>query len=103
MTAPLAALPAANPAMAQGSQAQPLGAERIRQAAQEFEAIFLTNMMEEMFAGLEDEDPFGGDAGSSTWRSLQTEEFARVIAAAGGIGLADHVQRQLIALQEISS
>jgi Rod binding domain-containing protein len=71
--------------------------------AQDFEAVFLTNMLEEMFAGLEDEDPFGGGAGSSTWRSLQTEEFARVIAEAGGIGLADHVQRQLIALQENQS
>jgi Rod binding domain-containing protein len=34
---------------------------------------------------------------------MRTEQFARSIAAAGGVGLAEHVQRQLIALQEKSS
>jgi Rod binding domain-containing protein len=42
----------------------------------------------------------GAGAGAGTWRSLLTDEYAKTIAKAGGIGLADHVQRQLIALQE---
>jgi flagellar protein FlgJ len=55
-----------------------------------------------MFAGVEEDGPFDSGPGSSAWRSLRTEEFARTVAASGGIGLADHVQRQLIALQEKS-
>jgi Rod binding domain-containing protein len=57
-------------------------------------------MLEEMFAGIGDDDPFGNSEGAATWRSLQVEEFGRAISRAGGIGLAEHVERQLIALQE---
>ncbi len=78
---------------------QTLSPQKIKEVAQEFESVFLGNMLEEMFAGIE-EGPFDGGEGSATWRSLRTEEMARSISAAGGIGLADHVQRHLIALQE---
>jgi Rod binding domain-containing protein len=78
-----------------------LSPQKIKEVAQEFESVFLGNMFEEMFAGIED-GPFDGE-GSATWRSLRTEEMAKSIAAAGGIGLADHVQRHLIALQEAKS
>jgi flagellar protein FlgJ len=78
---------------------QTLSPQKIKEVAQEFESVFLGNMVEEMFAGIE-EGPFDGGEGAATWRSLRTEEMARSIAAAGGIGLADHVQRHLIALQE---
>jgi Rod binding domain-containing protein len=96
MGAPIGAVPHA--AVPGGTHAA-----RIDRLAREFEGVFLTNMLEEMFAGLNEGDPFGGGAASATWRSLQTEEFARIIAAAGGIGLADHVRGQLIALQENQS
>jgi Rod binding domain-containing protein len=104
MPAPLAAALslASSIASALPTATKSLGNERIKQVGQEFEAMFLSNMMEEMFAGVQDGDPFEGP-GSGAWRSMQTEQFARAIAAAGGIGLADHVQRQLIALQEKSS
>jgi Rod binding domain-containing protein len=105
MPAPLAAALAAagSVASALAPAAQVLGADRIKSIAQEFEAVFLNNMMEEMFTGVEEDNPFDSGPGSSAWRSMRTEQFARSIAAAGGVGLADHVQRQLIALQEKSS
>jgi Rod binding domain-containing protein len=34
------------------------------------------------------------------WRSLLTDEYAKNIAKAGGIGIADHVYKTLIAHQE---
>ncbi len=79
--------------------AQPMSRAKIKETAQEFESVFLANMMEEMFAGVGEDDPFESE-GSETWRSLRTEEFARSIARAGGIGLAEHVQRHHIAMQE---
>jgi flagellar protein FlgJ len=82
--------------------AQPMSRAKIKEVAQEFESVFLANMMEEMFAGIGEDDPFESQ-GSDTWRSLRTEEFARSIARAGGIGLAEHVQRHLIAMQESKS
>jgi Rod binding domain-containing protein len=103
MTAPVAAAlsAASSVAAALAPAAQTLGIDRIKAVSRDFESIFLSNMLEEMFAGVED-GPFDSGPGSSVWRSLRTEEFARTIAASGGIGLADHVQRQLIALQEKS-
>jgi Rod binding domain-containing protein len=102
MTAPVAAaLSAASSAASAASRV--LSPDRIKAVSQEFESVFLSNMMEEMFAGVEEDGPFDSGPGSSTWRSLRTEEFARSIAAAGGIGLADHVRNQLMALQEKSS
>jgi Rod binding domain-containing protein len=37
------------------------------------------------------------------WRSFLGEEYAKSFAKAGGIGLADHVYRALIAQQEARS
>ena len=100
LTASLSAASSVASALAPATQT--LGADRIKKVSQEFESIFLSNMLEEMFAGVEEDGPFDSGPGSSAWRSLRTEEFARTVAASGGIGLADHVQRQLIALQEKS-
>jgi Rod binding domain-containing protein len=77
--------------------------DKIKALAGEFESVFLNNMLEEMVAGVGEDDPFGNSEGAATWRSLQTEEFGRAISRAGGIGLAEHVERHLIALQESQS
>ena len=77
--------------------------EKIKSVSSEFESVFLNNMLEEMFAGVGEDDPFGNSEGAATWRSLRTEEFGRAISRAGGIGLAEHVERHLIALQESQS
>ena len=105
MTAPLAPVLAAagSAAIAAAPLAQSLSLDKIKAVAGEFESVFLNNMLEEMFAGVGEDDPFGNSEGAATWRSLQTEEFGRAISRAGGIGLAEHVERQLIALQESQS
>jgi Rod binding domain-containing protein len=74
--------------------------QKARTAAQEFEAVFLNRMFDEMFTGIDGEGPFGGAGGAGIWRSFLTDEYAKSFARAGGIGLADDVYRSLIALQE---
>jgi Rod binding domain-containing protein len=95
---------AAAPAVQQTADAlSPAALRKIKDTAQQFESVFLTNMLEEMFAGVQEkEGPLGtGDGqGQSAWRSMLTEEYANSIAKSGGVGVADHVQRELIALQE---
>ena len=107
MTAPLAStLAVAGSSIAaplMQAKANGMSLDKIKQVASEFESVFLGNMLEEMFAGVEEGDPFGDTEGSETWRSMRTEEFARAISRAGGIGLAAHVERHLISLQEIQS
>jgi len=72
----------------------------VRAAAEEFEAVFLNNMLQNMFTGLENGGAWGGGTGSDAWQSLLIDEYARTIADNGGIGLADSVERELLALQE---
>ncbi len=80
------------------------GLERIKKVSQEFESVFLGNMFEEMFSSIEEEEgPLGAGSGGSAWRSMRVEEMAKSISASGGIGLAQHVQRHLIAMQEVKS
>jgi Rod binding domain-containing protein len=70
--------------------------------AQDFEAVFLNAMMQHMFTGMEGEGPVGGKGAAGVWRSFLTQEYAKTFAKSGGIGLADHVYRSLIAQQEAS-
>jgi Rod binding domain-containing protein len=102
MPAPLTAAlaVAGSGASAAAAARQTMSLEKIKSVSSDFESVFLNNMLEEMFAGVGDDDPFGNSEGAATWRSLQVEEFGRAISRAGGIGLAEHVERQLIALQE---
>mgnify|MGYP000368566697 CR=1 FL=1 len=74
--------------------------ESIREAAEEFESVFLTTMLQQMFAGLETDGPFGGGQGEEMFRSLLIEEYGSSISKAGGIGIADDIARELVSIQE---
>ncbi len=71
-----------------------------RKAAEEFEQTFLTTMMESMFAGVETSAPFGGGHAEQQFRSVLLGEYAKDMAKTGGIGIADEVYREILAIQE---
>jgi len=97
----IAALSAASAVAETVEKLSPAANRKIKETAQQFESVFLTNMFEEMFSGIQEQDgPLGAGPGQSAWRSMLTEEYANTIAKNGGIGVAEHVQRELIALQE---
>ena len=75
--------------------------DQARSVAQDFEAFFLGQMLQPMFANLSAEEPFGGGSAEETWRSLQVDEYGKAIARAGGIGIADMVFREILKAQEI--
>ena len=77
------------------------GKDKARAAAQDFEAVFLNSMFQHMVTGIDGEGPFGGKGASGVWRSVLTDQYAKSIAKAGGIGIADQVYRSLMAQQEI--
>jgi len=72
----------------------------IRAAAEEFEAVFLNNMLQSMFTSLEEGGVWGSGNGAEAWQGMLVDEYAKTITDAGGIGLADSVERELLALQE---
>ena len=71
-----------------------------RAAAEEFEAFFLTQMLEQMYKDIPVDGPFGGGYGEGVYRSFLLKEYGQVLTKAGGIGIADAVSRELLRLQE---
>jgi len=76
-------------------------AERAKQTAQDFEAQFLSQMIEQMFSGVGTSGLFGGGNGEKMFRSMMFEQFGKVLARAGGVGIADAVQREILKAQEV--
>lgn len=80
----------------------PAGNEKDVKVAEDFEAVFLTTVFNRMFASLETDGLFGGGEAEKTWRSFLAEQYAGEVARQGGIGIADAVRSELVALQEAS-
>jgi Rod binding domain-containing protein len=72
---------------------------QIQQTSRDFEASFLSVMMQQMFAGVSTDGPFGGGAGEEMFRSVLTDAMAKQMARAGGIGIAPAVEREMLKLQ----
>ena len=73
---------------------------RAKVASQSFESVFINSMFEHMFTGIDGEGPFGGTGATKVWRSFLTDAYAKKFTEAGGLGIADHVYRSLMAQQE---
>lgn len=72
----------------------------MRRAAEEFEAIFLAQMMAPMFEGLDTNGLGGGGMGEEIFRPMLIERYAEALSQAGGVGIADSIVRELMRLQE---
>ena len=84
-------------------QTQAKNIEEVRAAAQDFEAMFLSQMMNYMFSSLKTDGPFGGGKGEEVFRSLMVDEYGKQIANAGGLGLSDDLTQAMLKLQEAQS
>ena len=76
---------------------------KAKASSEDFEAVFLNNMFQQMFTATEGEGPMGGSGATGVWRSFLTDEYAKNFAKAGGIGIAGAVYDTLLAQQEIRS
>ena len=74
--------------------------DQLRKVAEDFEAVFIGQMLQPMFQNLGAEEPFGGGESEKMWRSMQVEEYGKAITQAGGIGLSDTILKEMIKLQE---
>jgi Rod binding domain-containing protein len=83
--------PAAAPAVDRNSAAY--------KAAQEFEAVFLAQMVAQMHSGIEAKGPFGGGFAEETYRALLYQEIGRQMALSGGVGIAAAVYDEMVKSQ----
>ena len=97
----LGAILARNPLAATTTAPKPTVDEAAaRAAAEEFEAVFLAQMMAHMFEGISTDGPFGGGQAEQVYRSLLTNEYGRLATASGGLGIADQVMSEILKIQE---
>jgi peptidoglycan hydrolase FlgJ len=76
-------------------------ADKARKTARDFEAMFLEQMLERVFASTGEEGPLGENgSGGGIYRSMLVKEYAGGITKAGGLGIADSIYRELMQLQE---
>ncbi len=68
----------------------------------DFEAMYLSQMLSHMFAGIEPNPTFGGGPAEKAYRSLLIEEYGKIMAETGGVGVAENMQRELLSIQEAS-
>lgn len=73
--------------------------KRIDEAAEDFEAVFISEMLKPMFEMTEVDDTFGGGKGEEVFRGLMVNEYGKMIAKQGGIGLSAHIKAELIKMQ----
>ena len=103
LTSPLAPAlsPAATAALA-GKASNPAAsrAAKAKATGEDFEAVFLNSMFQQMFSGVGN-GPFSGGNGANIWRSFLTDEYSKSFVKAGGVGIAAEVQRALLAQQEV--
>ncbi len=71
----------------------------VRAAAEEFEAVFLSQMLATMTQEL---GGAGGVAGGNdVYRDMFNKEVAKMISRTGGIGVADTILQEMLKTQEI--
>lgn len=76
--------------------------KKIETTAQDFEAVFITEMLKPMFEMIDVDPVFGGGKGEEVFRDFQLNEYGKMISAQGGISLAEQVKAQLIHAQLVA-
>ncbi|MBV9992721.1 MAG: rod-binding protein [Alphaproteobacteria bacterium] len=84
--------------MAPRSTSDPATAKKV---SQQFEGVLISQMLNDMFQGVGTGGMFGGGPGEEMFRSLMIDEYGKQIAAQGGLGLSDHITRELLKRQEM--
>jgi peptidoglycan hydrolase FlgJ len=67
--------------------------------AQQFERMFIAEMLQPMFSGIETDGPFGGGQGEDVFRPMLLDQYADAVARGGGIGIADVVLKEILRMQ----
>lgn len=79
----------------EGQPLKPAERARLRQAAQEFEAVFVGHMLKTMRQSFPQAGLFPSGAGQKLYQDLADQELARAMSRGGGLGLGEVLVRGL--------
>jgi flagellar protein FlgJ len=75
--------------------------QRAEATAHDFESLFISQMVEQMFGESIGSDAFGSEDTDEVYKGLMVQEYGKMITQSGGIGIADYVKRELLKQQEM--
>lgn len=67
----------------------------LRQVAEEFESVFIAQILNTLFEGVSTDGLMKGGTGERVFRSMMLEEYAKQMAHTQSIGIASAVEAQL--------
>ena len=73
---------------------------QIKETAENFEAFFMTKMMESMFEGISTDGMFGGGHAEKIYRSLLLDEYGKTMAKTGTVGISQSIMDTILDMQE---
>ena len=73
---------------------------KIDKTARDFEAMFATQMLQPMFETVPVDGAFGGGHGEEVMRSFMLQEYGKIIAKSGRLGIASQVKGEMLRIQE---
>ncbi len=76
------------------------GSANIAAAAEDFEAMFATQLLKPMFDTVPVNGLFGGGNGEEIMRSFLLQEYGKTIAKTGCLGIAPQVKNEMLRAQE---
>jgi flagellar protein FlgJ len=71
--------------------------------AQDFESMFLSQMMAPMFGDSTGESQFGNGDTKDIYKKMMLDEYGKSMAKSGGIGIASFVKKELLKMQEVAA
>ena len=80
--------------------AQGKNVEKVKATAKNFEAMYVQEMMQHMWDGIETDGPFGGGKGEEVFRSLMIEQYGKLVADSGQTKIAAQLSREMLRMQE---
>ena len=72
---------------------------RFDTVSKDFEAMFVAEMMKPMFEGIKPDPRFGGGKGEEIFQGMMLQEYGKMMAETGQLGIADAVRQELIRMQ----
>lgn len=70
--------------------------EKAKEVGREFEAMFLSQMLQPMFETVKTDGMFGGGHGEDSFKGFLVDEYAKSMARQGSLGIADMISKQVM-------
>ncbi len=75
----------------------------IDKTAKDFEGMFMSQMLQPMFEGMNVDKTFGGGNGEKIMRGMLVQEYGKIASKGTHLGIADAVKSEMIRAQNATS